>query len=215
MQPFKNRTEAGRMLAEQLAGYAGRAEVVVLALPRGGVPVAHEVARALDAPLDIFIVQKLGVPGQEELAMGAIGSGGVRILNDGLIDQLGIDADTIDQVTHSEEAELNRREQQYRQDHPQIDIAGRTVILIDDGIATGATMQAAVHALRQRDPQQIVLAVPAAPPEVIATFEDDAAVDSVLTLITPESFGGVARWYDEFPQTSDAEVTDLLRQHRD
>src|SRR4051794_10912034 len=167
---FPNRAEAGRLLAERLREYAGRDDVVVLALPRGGVPVAFEVARALEAPLDVFVVRKLGVPGHEELALGAIASGAARVLNRRVVEALGLTEEEVDAVAREEQAELERREQAYRGERPPPEVIGRTVVLVDDGLATGATMRAAVVALRQRRPRRIVVAVPAASPETCDAF---------------------------------------------
>jgi predicted phosphoribosyltransferase len=209
MFPFRDRTEAGRMLAETLCEYADRKDVVVLALPRGGVPVGYEVAKALNAPLDVFVVRKLGLPGQEELAMGAIASGGARVLNRELISALGIPDEVVEQVTQDEQRELERREREYRDGRRPIDVAGRTVILVDDGLATGSSMRVAVLALKQKQPAQIVVAVPVAPRESCAEMESVA--DKVVCAVTPEPFWGVGQWYEDFSQTSDEEVRDLLR----
>jgi predicted phosphoribosyltransferase len=208
MQRFPNRSEAGRMLAQQLAKYANRPDVIVLALPRGGVPVAYEVARALNAPLDVFLVRKLGIPGYEELAMGAIASGGVRVLNDQLVRALAIPDYVIEAVAQWEGKELARRERAYRGDRSPPDVRGRTVILVDDGLATGATMLAAVRALRQQQPGRIVVAVPTASPETCELLKTEA--DEVICAITPEPFRAVGFWYDNFSQTTDEEVRDLL-----
>jgi putative phosphoribosyl transferase len=209
-QRFRDRTQAGQRLATQLAAYAHRPDVLVLGLPRGGVPVAFEVARALHAPLDVLIVRKLGVPGEEELAMGAIASGGVRVLNDDVVQMLGIPQEVINKVAAHEQHELERRERLYRGDRPAYDVHGRIVILVDDGIATGATMRAAVAALRQLQPARIVIAVPAA---ASATCEEFAAqVDELVCVIRPEAFFAVGFWYEHFSQTTDQEVRDLLEQ---
>jgi predicted phosphoribosyltransferase len=213
MPYFRDRTDAGRQLARQLGRYAGRSDVLVLALPRGGVPVAFEVAQALGAPLDVFIVRKLGMPNYQELAIGAIASGGVRVLNEELIRTAGISQDDIEAVTAAEERELNRRLRSYRGDRPLPDISGRTIILIDDGLATGSTMQAAVTALRQEGPAAIVVAVPIAPPETCDAFRE--LVDEVVCAVTPEPFYGVGLWYQDFSQTSDEEVHELLERARD
>jgi predicted phosphoribosyltransferase len=207
---FRDRTEAGRVLAEKLSRYANRPDVVVLALPRGGVPVAYEVARALHAPLDVFLVRKLGMPGLEELAMGAIASGGVRVLNDDVVRTLQIPEDVIDAAVASEERELKRREREYRDDRPPLDVRGRTVILVDDGLATGSTMRAAVAALRQMQPAAIVVAVPVAAPSTCAELA--AGVDDIVCAQTPEPFRAVGLWYDDFSQTTDEEVRELLQQ---
>ena len=180
----------------------------MLALPRGGVPVAYEVARALNAPLDVFLVRKLGVPGYEELAMGAIATGGVRVLNDQLVGGLRIPDYIVDEVAASEQQELTRRERLYRGDRPAPDVRGRTVILVDDGLATGATMLAAVKALRQQQPARIVVAVPTASPETCEQLR--AEVDDIICAITPEPFHAVGLWYEDFSQTKDEEVRDLL-----
>ncbi len=209
-QRFRDRTEAGQLLATKLAAYADRPDVLVLALPRGGVPVAFEVARALHAQLDVIIVRKLGVPGEEELAMGAIASGGVCVLNDGVVQTLGIPEEVIHQVATREQHEAERRERLYRGDRPAYEVRGRTVILVDDGIATGATMRAAVAAVRQQQPACIVVAVPAA---ASATCEEFAAeVDELVCLIRPKAFLAVGFWYKNFSQTTDEEVRDLLQQ---
>jgi erythromycin esterase-like protein/predicted phosphoribosyltransferase len=200
------------LLAEQLRQYAGRDDVVVLALPRGGMPVAFEVARALDAPLDVFLVRKLGVPGHEELALGAIATGGMRVLNKQLIESLGIPAEWIEGIDAKERRELERRERVYRADRPPPDVAGKTVILVDDGLATGSTMVAAVQAIRQDEPARIVVAVPVAAPEVCAALR--AIADEVVCLSTPEPFGAVGAWYQDFSQTSDDEVRALLGRAR-
>jgi putative phosphoribosyl transferase len=205
---YHNRTEAGRRLAAQLIAYANRPEVVVLALPRGGVPVAFAVAEALNAPLDVFLVRKLGLPGQEELAMGAIATGGVRVINERVVHTLHIPDAVIDAVTAQEQQELERRERCYRDDRAPLDVRGRTVILVDDGLATGSTMRAAVVALRQRHPARLVVAVPIAAGATCEEFR--AEVDDIICAATPEPFYGVGLWYDDFSQTSDAEVHDLL-----
>jgi len=205
---FRDRTDAGRRLAEKLAAYADRPDIVVLGLPRGGVPVAFEVARALAAPLDVFVVRKLGAPGHEELAMGAVATGGVRVLNDEVVHGLGIPEDRIDAVAARELQELARREHAYRDGRAPPDVTGKTVILVDDGLATGATMRAAVRALKQKGPQRIVVAVPAASPDTCAGLNAEA--DEVVCVITPEPFVAVGYWYDDFAQTTDAKVRDLL-----
>ena len=205
---FRNRTDAGRQLAEKLAAYANRPDVLVLALPRGGVPVAFEVARAFGAPLDVFLVRKLGVPGYEELAMGAVATGGVRVLNDEIVRGLGISEHEIDAVVARELHEVARRERLYRGDRPLPDIAGRTVILVDDGLATGATMRAAIQALRQQQPARIVVAVPTASPDTCEALKAEA--DDVVCAMTPEPFLAVGHWYEDFTQTTDDEVRELL-----
>lgn len=205
---FQDRADAGKQLAEKLAAYAG-AETRVLALPRGGVPVAVEVARALHAPLDVFVVRKIGAPGREELALGAIASGGVRVLNDETIAALGVDAATVDAIAAREQAELERRESAYRDGSVPHDVAGRTVILIDDGLATGASMFAAVLALRSLSPKEIVVAVPVAPSDTIETLASE--VDNVVCLAEPRPFRGVGAWFADFRQITDQEVTEYLR----
>jgi predicted phosphoribosyltransferase len=206
---FQDRRHAGQLLAEKLRGYVGRPDVVVLALPRGGVPVGLEVARALHAPLDVFLVRKLGLPGHEELAMGAIASGGVRVLGD-IVQSLNIPAEVIEAVTAKEEKELKRRERMYRDDRPAPDVHGRTVILVDDGLATGATMHAAVAALRRQGPAEVIVAVPVGSPDTCADFQGEA--DKVVCARTPDPFYAVGLWYDDFSQTTDQEVHDLLAQ---
>ena len=205
---FRDRREAGRVLADKLAPYANRPDVVVLALPRGGVPVAYEVARRLVAPLDVFVVRKLGVPGYEELAMGAVATGGVRVLNDQLVERLGIPGQMIDAVAARERQELARRERLYRGGRSPPDLRSRTVILVDDGLATGATMYAAIEALRKLNPARIVVAVPTASPDTCEEMKTKA--DEVICAITPEPFHAVGRWYQDFSQTTDQEVADLL-----
>jgi predicted phosphoribosyltransferase len=208
-QRFRNRTDAGRRLAEKLAAYANRADVLILALPRGGVPVGGEVARTLGAPLDVFLVRKLGVPGYEELAMGAVATGGIRVLNDEIVRGLGISEHEIDAAVARELQELARRERLYRGDRPPPDVADRTVILVDDGLATGATMRAAIHALRQQHPARIVVAVPTASPDTCEALKAEA--DDVICAMTPEPFFAVGHWYEDFTQTTDDEVRLLLR----
>ncbi|HZA38512.1 MAG TPA: phosphoribosyltransferase [Candidatus Baltobacteraceae bacterium] len=205
---FPNRTEAGRMLAEKLINYAGHNDVIVLGLPRGGVPVAYEVAKRLSAPLDVFIVRKLGVPGFEELAVGAIASGGVRVLNKDVFRALPNAEETIELITATETAELERREQEYRDGRPAPELRDRVVILVDDGLATGATMRAAVKALRQRDVAKIVVAVPVGPPDTCREVEDEA--DETVCLSMPDFFQAVGQYYEDFSQTSDEEVRELL-----
>ena len=210
MARFRDRTHAGRELAGLLRAYAGRPDVVVLALPRGGVPVGYEVARALGAPLDVFVVRKLGVPGREELAMGAIAGGNVRVLNLDVVRGLGIPREVIERVTADEARELERRERAYRGEGrpPPPAPRGRTVILVDDGLATGSTMRAAVMALRELEPARIIVAVPVGAPEACAAL--GALADECVCLSTPHRFRGVGLWYDDFSQTSDAEVRELL-----
>lgn len=207
---FNDRVEAGRVLARKLARYASDPNVVVLALPRGGVPVAYEVAQALKAPLDVFVVRKLGVPGYEEYGMGAVASGGIRVLNEKTISFLHIPAVVVDEITAEEFTELERREQLYRGSRAPIDITGRTVIIVDDGLATGSTMRAAVTALRKKNPEKIVVAVPVGARETCDSFNKE--VDTVaVCAITPEPFKAVGLWYRDFSQTTDAEVQQLLR----
>jgi predicted phosphoribosyltransferase len=214
MEPgfFRDRSEAGRLLASKLGAYANRPDVLVLALPRGGVPVAYEVARALNAPLNVFLVRKLGVPGHEEYAMGAIATGGVRVLNESAIRSLGVPDYVIDAVAAKEQQELARRERLYRGDRPPPDVRGKTVILMDDGLATGATMQAAVKALRQEQARRIVVAVPVAAPETCKQLKEQ--VDEIICAVTPEPFYAVGLWYQDFSQTTDEEVRELLERAR-
>ena len=205
---FRDRTDAGRRLAAELAAYTHRADVLVLGLPRGGVPVAFEVAHVLDVPLDVFVVRKLGVPGHEELAMGAIASGGVQVLNEDIIQDLGIPERAIAAASIREQAELERRERRYRDGRPPPDVRGHTLLLVDDGLATGSTMRAAVAALRALQPARIVIAVPVAAPDVCAAL--GAEVDEIVCAETPEPFHAVGLWYFDFSQTTDDEVHDLL-----
>lgn len=205
---FKDRPDAGRHLATRLKKYANRSDVVVLALPRGGVPVGYEVARALHAPLDVFLVRKLGVPGREELAMGAIASGGVRVINEDVVDELKIPANMIDLVAADEMPELRRREQAYRDGRPFPDVNNKTVILVDDGLATGASMRAAVAALRRMGPAQVVVAVPVGARQTCDEFRD--AADEVVCAQQPDPFWAVGSWYRDFEQTTDEEVRQLL-----
>jgi putative phosphoribosyl transferase len=205
---FRDRTEAGRLLAERLRGYAGRDDVVVLALPRGGVPVAYEVAKELGAPLAVFVVRKLGVPGYKELAMGAIASGGVVVLDEGLVHRLGISRTQLEDAIAREAQELERRENAYdgRRGPPKLE--GKTVILVDDGLATGSTMRAAAMAVRELKPARVVVAVPVAAAEACDDFRD--VVDEVVCQVTPRPFHAVGLWYEDFSQTSDDEVRELL-----
>jgi putative phosphoribosyl transferase len=207
---FRDRVDAGRKLAEALKHYAKERNLLVLALPRGGVPVAFEVADALNAQLDVFMVRKLGVPGFEELAMGAIASGDVIVLNDQLVEQIGVTQGMIDRAVARERLELERRELAYRDDRPRPKVEGRTVILIDDGLATGATMRAAAAALRQQHPKRLVVAVPVAAPETCDEFRDE--VDEIVCAVTPQPFYAVGSWYADFSQTTDDEVRELLQQ---
>jgi len=206
---FKNRADAGRKLAAKLTRYADREDVLVLALPRGGVPVAYEVAKELKAPLDVFLVRKLGVPRHEELAMGAIASGGVRVINQELINYLGIPDEVIDAIAAIEQRELERRMVAYRDDRPPPEVKNRIVILIDDGLATGSTMRAAAASLRLQKPRRIVVAVPVSSPETCNEFRSE--VDEIVCAVTPQHFQGVGLWYDDFSQTSDEEVRELLK----
>jgi putative phosphoribosyl transferase len=206
---FSNRAEAGRFLAEKLGNYAERDDVIVLGLPRGGVPVAYEVAQRLRAPLDVFIVRKLGVPGFEELAAGAIASGDVRVLNEDVVRALPHADEIIESVTARETAELKRREQSYRNGRPPPELRDRIVILVDDGLATGATMRAAVAALRRRGAAKIIVAVPVGAPETCRELEE--LVDEIVCAIAPEFFQAVGQYYEDFSQTSDEEVRDLLK----
>lgn len=207
---FLNRRQAGHILAQRLAHYANRADVLVLGLPRGGVPVAYEVAQALHAALDIILVRKLGVPWREELAMGAIASGGVRVLNQDVVETLNISERVIDAITAKETDELERRALAYRGDRPPPVVAGKIVIVVDDGLATGSTMRAAITALKQQAPARLVVAVPTAARETVYEFESE--VDEVVCVITPEPFHAVGLWYLDFSPTSDDEVRDLLAQ---
>jgi predicted phosphoribosyltransferase len=209
---LRDRSEAGKRLARELLRYASRSDVLVLALPRGGVPVGFEVARALGVPLDVFVVRKLGMPFHEELAMGAIASGGARFLNDDVIQLYAISDDEIDRVIESEIRELERRERVYRGERTFPTLEGRIVILVDDGLATGATMRAAVMALREQSPLRIVVAVPVAAPDTCAAFRDIA--DEIVCLETPEPFDAVGMWYQDFSQTTDREVHELLARCR-
>ncbi|HBY95101.1 MAG TPA: phosphoribosyl transferase [Chloroflexi bacterium] len=207
---FRDRADAGQILANLLTEYANRPDLLVLALPRGGVPVGFEVATALSAPLDVFVVRKLGVPGREELAMGAVATGGVIVLNEDVVAALRIPRETIDIRAADEQRELARRERAYRGDRPPPEVRDRIVILVDDGIATGATMRAAVAALRQQKPARIVVAVPTAAPE--SYDELRAEVDDIACVVTPEPFCAIGLWYEDFSQTTDEEVRNLLEQ---
>lgn len=212
MMQLRDREEAGRLLAAQLTRYAGRDDVIVLALPRGGVPVGFEIACHLHAPLDVFLVRKLGFPGFEELAMGAIASGGIRVLNEQVVRQYHVSDDIIDRVAEREQRELERREKLYRRQGPGLRLKDQIVIAVDDGLATGSTMSAAIKALKQREPRRIVAAVPVAPPGVHELLHD---ADEVACLMTPEPFGSVGSFYRYFNQTSDAEVQQLLAESQD
>jgi putative phosphoribosyl transferase len=206
---FRDRIEAGRLLAEKLIRYAHEPNVIVLGLPRGGVPVAFEVAKVLRMPLDVFVVRKLGTPGTTELAMGAIATGGVRVLNQEVVGGLGIASEIVDAVTADEARELERRELAYRGSHCVPEVRGKTVILIDDGIATGSTARAAIRALKVQHPARLIVAVPVASNSAYRDLRPD--VDELVALMTPEEFYGVGQWYEDFSQTSDTNVTDLLR----
>ena len=205
---FRDRFDAGRRLAGRLQGYANRSDLIVLALPRGGVPVGYEVARALGAPLDVFLVRKLGFPGQEEFAIGAIASGGVRVLNTSLLRRFNVPDHTVESIAARELAELERREVAYRGSTAPPHVRGKTVILVDDGLATGSTMRAAAAALRRMDPARIVVAVPVGAGDSCAEFGD--VVDEVVCAETPRPFEAVGQWYDDFSQTTDDEVRELL-----
>lgn len=205
---FHDRVEAGRLLAEKLGSYANRSDVLVIGLPRGGVPVAAQVARELNAPLDVFVVRKLGVPGDEELAMGAIATGGVRVLNAEVVDAMGIPEEVIAAAEAREQRELDRREQAYRGGLPAPDVAGRTVLVVDDGIATGSTMLAAIAALRMLKAGRIVAAAPTVAADTYVTIGKD--VDEIVAVIVPEDFRGVGQWYEDFSQTTDEEVRQIL-----
>lgn len=207
---FTDRADAGRQLAAKLGHYAARDDVIVLALPRGGVPVGYEVAKALGAPLDVFLVRKLGVPGHEELAMGALASGGVRVLNEGVVRQLGIPQRVIDEVAAEEQRELERREREYRDDRPPPAIRGKVVILVDDGLATGSTMRAAVAAARKLGPARVVVAVPVGAADTCDLLGEEA--DEAVCAREPEPFYAVGVWYENFSQTTDEEVRELLNE---
>jgi putative phosphoribosyl transferase len=206
--PIKDRTVAAQALAQALESYRDREDVVVLGLPRGGVPVAYQVAEHLNARLDLMLVRKLGTPGQEELAMGAIASGGIRVLNENVVSPLRISVEAIEQVAAEEKRELERREQAYRGDRPRPDITRKCVVLVDDGVATGATMRAAIGALRQQNPARVIVAVPVAPPDTVEMLRSEA--DEVICLATPEPFIAISKWYADFAQVSDEDVKQLL-----
>ncbi len=209
---FKNRVQAGQYLVGRLQQYANAPDVIVLGLPRGGVVVASEVAGKLGLPLDVFIVRKLGVPGHNELAMGAIASGGIRVMNEDVLQQIMIPASAIEAATRREELELKRREEAYRGSRARLNVQGLQVILVDDGLATGATMRAAVTALRRQKPQRLIIAVPAAAPDTCEQLRTE--VDDIVCGITPEPFYGVGAWYEDFSQTTDEEVQQLLNMAR-
>lgn len=208
MQRLADRREARRLLAEKLMSYSGQPDVLVLGLPRGGVVVAYEVAKALDAPLDVFLVRKLGAPGQEELAMGAIASGGVQVMNADVVDALDLSRAQVEAALAREQRELERREKAYRGEAKPPDLAGKTVILVDDGLATGASMRTAIRSLKSHQPARIVLAVPVAPPSTCAALKRE--VDEAICLMTPEPFYAIGQWYVDFFQTPDEEVVALL-----
>lgn len=207
-RPFMNRREAGRILAERLSQYAARSDIVVLALPRGGVPVADEVAAALDAPLDVLVVRKLGAPWNEELAIGAIASGGIGIIDSRAVEMLGISAREVDRTVAAERRELDRRERLYRQARPFPDLVGKTVVLVDDGLATGSSMRAAIEAIRSRRPARVIAAVPVASTDACEMIA--LVADQCVCAITPEPFNGVGAWYTDFSQTTDEEVLEVL-----
>lgn len=208
MKCFLGRRDTGRQLALKLLKYADQPNVIVLALPRGGVPVAYEVAQAIHAPMDVMIVRKLGLPGQEELAIGAVASGEIQILNEELIDILAVSQEVVNRVTDQEKVELKRREQRYRGDRPPLEVHARTLILIDDGLATRASMLAAVRGLHDQQPTRIVVAIPAAPIQAIDLLQSEA--EEIVCVISPELFDGVGRWYENFTQITDEEVQSLL-----
>ncbi|MFB2836136.1 phosphoribosyltransferase [Floridanema evergladense] len=210
MTPFRDRTEAGQLLAKNLTKYANRSEVLVLALPRGGVPVAFEVAKALNVPLDVFIVRKLGVPNHRELAMGAIATGGVCFLDEETIRAFDVSPEAIDLIMEHEKKELERREKLYRRNQPEVNFRDRTIILVDDGLATGATMRVAVMALKPHEPKSIIVAVPVAATESFSQF--GAEVNEVVSVILPERLWAIGHWYNNFSQTTDREVCSLLEQ---
>ena len=210
MEKIRNREEAGEKLAGQLAAYKEGRNVLVLALPRGGVPVAEPIARELKAPLEVFIVRKLGVPGHRELAMGAIASGGVRVMNMDVVRSLGISEEQIDEVTEAEQRELARRELQYRGERPPLELSGKTVILVDDGVATGATIRVAIKALREGGAQKLVVAVPVAPPDTCAVLSREA--DELICPFRPSPFHAIGLWYEDFSQVSDEEVGRIMKE---
>ncbi|MBI4510980.1 MAG: phosphoribosyltransferase [Deltaproteobacteria bacterium] len=209
---FRDRVHAGQLLAERLSGYRGRDDVLVLALPRGGVPVGIEVAKAIVAPLDVVVIRKLGLPGQEELAMGAIAWGGVKVVNQDVVRALDIPSHVVDAVASAEKEELARREKLYRGDLPFPPVQGRSVIVVDDGVATGSTMLAAVSAVRHMVPARVIVAVPVAPPSTLRKLEE--AADEVACILTPEPFFAVGQWYEDFSQVTDEEVRQALHASR-
>ncbi len=204
MERLLNREQAGRLLAEKLAGYAGRSDVVVLALPRGGIPLAHEIAETLGAPMDIFLVRKLGVPGFEELAMGAVAMGGAKFVDPDIVDAFHVSKEVLEQVVQAERQEMARREMEYRGDRLPIEVRGRVVILVDDGIATGSTMRVAIAALRQLGPSRVVVATGVAPLSTSMLLAAEA--DEFVALLTPREFRAVGQFYDNFPQLTDEDV---------
>jgi putative phosphoribosyl transferase len=210
MERFQNRKEAGRLLAERLKEYAGRPDVLVLALPRGGVPVGYEVAQALCVPLDILVVRKLGVPGQEELAMGAIASGGVRVMNEDVFPYVSLSENELAEIISREQTELERREKLYRGNRPSPEIAGKIIILVDDGIATGTSMRSAVEVLKKQHPSLVIIAVPVAPHFMASEFHHPSEGEICVCLLTPDDFLSVGLWYEDFTQTTDEEVRALL-----
>jgi len=209
---FRDRTEAGKILADRLAAYANYPDAIVLALPRGGVPVAFEVAETLNLPLDIFVVRKLGLPGHEEFAMGAIASGGARVLNQDLIRQLSLSDEIIEHIVAREQRELERRERTYRGQRPMLDVRDRIIIIVDDGLATGSSMRAAIAALRQKRPAKLIVAVPVG--ARVTCSELEVLADEAICLETPENFSAVGLWYKDFSQITDEEVIDLLERNR-
>lgn len=208
MKEYEDRYRAGKILARELQGYVNQSDTLVLALPRGGVPVAYEVALALSLPLDVFMVRKLGVPGHEELAMGAISTGGYRVFNQDIIESLGISKSTIEAAIAEQQQELQRRERVYRGSHPVPEIKGKTIILVDDGIATGATIRVALKALQHQNPTKLIVAVPVASPNTCDELAEMA--DEVICPLQPEDLRAVGVWYRDFSQTTDKEVIDLL-----
>ena len=208
MRAFEDRRDAGRQLADRFERYIGQRDVIVLGLPRGGVPVAYEIARRIGAPLDVLIVRKLGVPGHPEVAMGAIASGGIRVVDQPIADALGVSAKAFESIEQRERAELERRERTFRSGQAPLDVAGKTVVLVDDGLATGASMIAAIEALRTRQPKRVVAAVPVAPRETCAALRE--RTDEMICLLTPTHMTAVGLWYEDFEQTTDLEVHELL-----
>jgi putative phosphoribosyl transferase len=208
MRTFLDRRDAGRKLAQRFDAYVGKPDVIVLALPRGGVPVAYEISLRLDAPLDVLVVRKLGVPGHEELAMGAIASGGIQVVDQRVVNALGVSREAFEDVEARERAELERRERTFRAGRPPLDVTGKIAIIVDDGLATGASMAAAIDAIRTRDPARVVAAVPVASPETCAALGERA--DEMICLVTPDRMYAVGIWYEDFTQTTDAEVRQLL-----